>query len=337
MDQPKHHQKGPWIADLEEGQDFIGYYLMRNLSLESFRDISRGQYLRLQLMDRSGAIEARVWEQADQIADQLEGNTIVKVDGKVESYKDQLQVRVQRIRPAQIGEYDLADLQPATQRSRSMMMNAIDEAIKKIQNPYLASLVYFFFDQENFRQAFQEAPAGVRIHHAYLGGLLEHTYEILHLAPALLELYPAIEHDLFLAGILLHDIGKLEEYQWDLEFGFTDQGRLLGHVILGSQRIAQVIASLPDFPADLAFRLQHMILAHHGRYEFGSPRRPKTLEAVALHHLEYLDAQVNRFDSLIKEAKKQGRNWTTYDHLLGRSLYVHHENMISIEESGYAD
>lgn len=337
MDQPKHPDKGPWIAELEEGQNFIGFYLIRNASLETFRDIGRGRYLRLSLVDRSGMIEARIWEDAQEAATILNGRSIAKVDGRAERFRERLQVRIQRIRLARPEEYDQADMQPSTERDIPAMMAAIDEACMSIVNPHLAQLVAYFFTQESFQRAFQQAPAGVRVHHAYLGGLLEHTYEILQLAPPLLELYPQIDRDLLISGILLHDIGKVEEYQWEADFGFTDQGRLLGHVIIGAQRISQAIASLTNFPQPLAYQLQHMILAHHGRYEYGSPRRPKTIEAIALHHLEYLDAQVNRFKTLTEEARKRGRNWTSYDSMLGRSLYVAHDGDISIEELGFAD
>jgi 3'-5' exoribonuclease len=337
MIQAQHPQKGPWISELKDGQEFIGFYRIHNISLETFRDITRGRYLRLSLSDRSGAMEARIWEDAEKVAATLDGHIIAKVDGKAERFRDRLQIRIQRIRPADPGEYDLADMRPSTARDVALMMTRVEDALAGIKNPHLSRLAHHFFDQEGFRKAFQEAPAGVRIHHAYLGGLLEHTYEILELAPSLLALYPEIDRDLLMTGILLHDIGKLEEYQWDLDIGFTDQGRLLGHVILGTQRLSRAMTLQSDFPQDLAFELQHMILAHHGRYEYGSPRRPKTMEAIALHHLEYLDAQVNRFKSLIEEARKQGRNWTSYDNMLDRSLYVGHEVEISIEELGFAD
>jgi 3'-5' exoribonuclease len=138
-------------------------------------------------------------------------------------------------------------------------------------------------------------------------------------------LYPEIHRDLLITGILLHDIGKLEEYSWDLDITFTDKGRLAGHITLAVEKVAEAISTIPDFPEDLALHIRHLILAHHGRYEYGSPRRPKTLEAIALHHLENLDAQVNRFNYLITEARNSGRAWTKYDRELGRSLYAHKE------------
>jgi 3'-5' exoribonuclease len=135
----------------------------------------------------------------------------------------------------------------------------------------------------------------------------------------------------------LHDIGKLEEFNWDVDIEYTDRGRLVGHVVISSERVAKAIERIPDFPDDLSMQLQHLILSHHGRYEFGSPRRPKSLEAIALHHLENLDAQVNRFATLIDHARKMGRDWTTYDTMLGRSLYAASEEDLSIEESGWTD
>ena len=140
-----------------------------------------------------------------------------------------------------------------------------------------------------------------------------------------------------MAGILLHDIGKLDEFNWEMDIEYTDRGRLVGHVVLSSELVAKAIMRIEEFPEEQAMQLQHLILAHHGRYEFGSPRRPKSLEAIALHHLENLDAQVNRFATLIEQARKVGRDWTNYDTMLGRSLYAGDEDNLSIEESGWTE
>jgi 3'-5' exoribonuclease len=337
MPDTQQPEKGPWIADLEAGQRFIGYYLARNARLEPFRDPTRGKYLRLHLADQSGVIEGRAWENAEDLASLIEGHPVLKVEGEVERFRDQLQIRILRLRPADEGEYVLRDLRPATKRDVDQMMHAIDDVIASIDDPHIQSLVYHFFEDVDFRTAFQTAPAATRVHHACIGGLLEHTFEVLQLAQCLLELYPQINRDLLIAGILLHDIGKLEEFTWEFDIEYTDRGRLLGHVILGSEWVAQAITSQPDFPQSLEIQLQHLILSHHGRYEFGSPRRPKTLEAIALHHLENLDAQVNRFASLIDQARKLGRDWTTYDSMLGRSLYTNQDDGLPIEEQGFID
>jgi 3'-5' exoribonuclease len=337
MSKPQHPEKGPWIADLEEGQRFMGFYLIRNPSLEAFKDPTRGKYIRLLLADRSGTMEARVWENAEQVVSEMEGQPIQKVEAEVESFRDQLQARILRIRPAKEDEYELSDLRPTTQRNIEEMDALVEEAINGLTDTYLKAIVKYFYDQEEFRAAFQEAPAATRVHHAFIGGLLEHTYEVLLLAQKLMELYPQINRDLLVAGILLHDIGKLSEFKWEIDIEYTTQGKLLGHVVIGSEMVGRAIQTIPNFPEDLALQLQHMILAHHGRYEFGSPRRPKTLEAIALHQLENLDAQVNRFATLIQEAKKLDRDWTTYDHMLGRSLYAGHDEGMSIEELGWTD
>jgi 3'-5' exoribonuclease len=325
MSESLHPEKGPWIADLEAGQRFVGYYLVRNPRLESFKDQTRGRYLKLLLADGSGTIDGRCWD------------VVLKIEGEVERFRDQLQVRILRLRPAKADEYALGDLRPTTKRNIDEMNLAIDKVIASMEDPHIQSLVRYFFDDKDFREAFQTAPAATRVHHACIGGLLEHTYEVLELAGRLIDLYPQIDRDLLLAGILLHDIGKLEEFTWELDIEYTDNGRLLGHVVLSAQKVAQAILTMPEFPENLAIQIQHLILSHHGRYEFGSPRRPKTLEAIALHHLENLDAQVNRFASLIEQARKAGRDWTTYDNMLGRSLYAGQEEGLSIEEQGLVD
>jgi 3'-5' exoribonuclease len=337
MPDPLHSDKGPWIVDLEEGQRFFGFFLARNPQLETFRDASRGHYLRLQLADRTGIMEARIWENADKLIPVLESSRVVKVDGAIEKYRDQLQIRVIQLRAAKDGEFDLSDLRPTTLRDMDEMNAIVDATVAAIQDPYLQRLVQYFYADPEFRREFQEAPAGIRIHHAFIGGLLEHTFEIIQLAHTLLDLYPQINRDMLMAGILLHDIGKLVEFDWDEDIEYTDRGRLIGHVVISSEQVSKAIDTMEGFPEEMANQLQHLILAHHGRYEFGSPRRPKSLEAIALHHLENLDAQVNRFANLISQARKAGRDWTTYDSMLGRSLYAGSEDDISIEEAGWAD
>jgi 3'-5' exoribonuclease len=337
MSEPQNPEKGPWLSEIEEGQTFVGFYLLRNPSLVPFKDPSRGQYLRLLLADRSGVIEARVWENAEETFSSLEGHHIIKVEAQAERFRDQLQARIIRLRPAEEGEVDLSDLRPVTQRNIDEMNAVLDQAIASIENHYLKTVVEHFYQDDDFRATIQEAPAATRVHHAFIGGLLEHTYEVLLLAESLIQLYPQINRDMLIAGILLHDIGKCSEFTWEMDIEYTDRGKLIGHVVIGSEMVASAIEKIPDFPDPLALQLQHLILAHHGRYEFGSPRRPKTLEAIALHHLENLDAQVNRFASLIEEARKLGRDWTTYDTMLGRSLYASHDEGLSIEEYGWTD
>ena len=160
---------------------------------------------------------------------------------------------------------------------------------------------------------------------------LEHTLEVLTLAHTLIEIYPQIDADLLLAGVLLHDIGKVREYTWDMDIDYSDEGRLLGHIVMTDEMVTTALQSLSEFPPELALRLRHMLLAHHGRYEWGSPRRPLTLEAIALHHIENLGAQINRFQMLLQD-RPLGENWTSYDRMLGRQLYLGQDDDLNVEE-----
>lgn len=334
MPNPVHPQKGPWVTDLEQGMEFIGFYVAREVRLIKFRDPSRGHYLSLHLVDRTGEIEARAWENAERVAEELEKTSVVKVHGAVEIYSDRLQVRILRLRPAKEVDFAHADLVPTTARDVEVMETTVMEAVSSIIDPHLAVLVHLFFDDPVFRNEFFSVPAARLIHHAYRSGLLEHTYEVLTLCGPLLDMYPEINRDLLITGILLHDIGKIKELEFDITASYTDLGKLIGHVVLSEELIVGKLAEIPQFPEDLALQLCHMVLAHHGRHEWGSPRRPKTLEAIALHLLENLDAQVNRFNRLVREAKRAGRTWTDFDTSLGRSLYAGDEEEISLEESG---
>lgn len=331
----QHPEKGDWLAELGPGDHFVGFYLAQQPRLETFRDPSRGSYLRLVLCDRSGSLEARVWDEAQEAAAEAEKG-VVKVEGEVEEYRERLQGRVLRLRAAQESEYVLADLIRSTGRDVDEMLSEIDRRIEQFDDPDLQGLVQHFYADEAFRSAFQEAPAAQQIHHAYRGGLLEHVYEVLLLSDTLVDLYPSLNRDLLTTGILLHDIGKLREISTGPDPAYTDQGQLLGHIAIGAAAVAKAIDDQPDFPQQLAWQVQHLILSHHGRHEWGSPRRPKTLEAIALHHLEHLDGQVNRFDDMLRAARQRGAAWTGYDYRLGRSLYAG-ENDLTIEEQRYLD
>jgi 3'-5' exoribonuclease len=314
--------KGPWVADLAAGAEFVGFFVARNPRLVDFRDPGRGKYLRMQLYDRTGVIDARLWDSAEELHDQVKGGGPVKVAGAVETFREELQVNVHRLRRALPGELDVADFVRVTGRDPAAMWETVMQAVKGIQDPHLAAVVRRFYHDLEWASQFIEAPAARRIHHAYRSGFLEHVHELLVLARPLLELYPEIDRDLFHTGILLHDIGKLEELDWGWDTGLTLEGHLVGHIVLGARRVARAIDAIDGFPKARAAELLHLVVSHHGRLEWGSPRRPKSIEAVALHHLDNLDAQVNRFRLLTDNARTNGDRWTSYDRTLGRSLYA---------------
>jgi len=324
--------KGPFVSDLQEGMGFIGYYVARNPRLDPFRDPSRGRYLRMQLVDRTGFIEARMWEECEDLFNDINGGSPVKVDGVVESFREELQVNIRRMRAAREEEIEIEDMMRTTERDVDDMWEKILEAINNIQDPHLSSLVGHFYADSEWIARFMEAPSARRVHHAYFGGFLEHTYELLMLACPLMTLYPEIDRDLLIVGILLHDIGKMEELTWGLDTDYTNEGRLMGHIVLGERAISQAIERIEGFPKERASEVLHLVISHHGRYEWGSPRLPKSIEAVALHYLDNLDAQVNRFKLLTEDARANGEIWTSYDRMLRRSLYAGNSQESAVRE-----
>jgi len=328
--------KEQFVSDLKEGDRVLSFFLVKHKQLEYFRDRTRGQFLTLSLGDKTGQILARVWDKAPERAETFAEGDVVKVLGEVEEYLGRRQVIVAKLRPAKEDEYELEDFLPHTERDIGEMLATVRETIASVENPHLRALLDKFFADEEFVAAFCRAPAARRIHHAYLGGLLEHTVEVIALCQTVITLYPQINRDLLMTGALLHDVGKTREFTYQRDVDYSDEGRLLGHVVLSEQMISERLAETPDFPPDLTLRLRHLVVSHHGRYEWGSPRRPKTLEACALHYVENLDAQVNRFAQIIAARWDKTRPWTEYDTLLKRYLYAGQEDdeELAIEEAG---
>ena len=314
--------KGPLVSELRAGERIVGYYFVRQKQLEPFRDRERGEYLSLVLSDRSGQIPARVWENAPALAQTFEAGVIVKVAADVEEYNGRLQLIIHRLRAAELGEAELTDFLPSTNRDVGAMLAYVQERAQAISDPAIATLVKSFYGDEDFVGRLQRGPASRRMHHAYLAGALEHVYEMLHLAEPLLELYPAINADVLRAGILLRAVGLLRGYGWTADIDYTDAGRLIGDVALGDEEITRAMAAVPELPPELCLRLRHMLISHRGRSEWGSPRVPQTLEALAMHHLESVSVQMNRFQQLIENRRDPNQPWTSFDRLLGRTLFA---------------
>ncbi len=323
--------KGPFLNDIETGQRFIGYFVLRRKQLETFRDPSRGFYLSLILSDRSGQRLARVWEDAENTYNELEEGQVLKVDGETEEYLDRIQIRVHRVRPAKENEFEMRDMLHAREKDPAQMLQELDTWLKKINDQYLSQLLDYFFKDESILTQFSTVPAAKKVHHAYMGGLLEHVLEMLSIAEAVTNIYPQLNPDLFFTSILLHDIGKLRQFEMEFDIDYTDEGRLVGHIPITDEMVMKAIATMPNFPPQLALELRHIILSHHGRYEWGSPRRPKTPEAVALHYIDNLSAQVNRFEKLIGSTQA-GKDWTDFDSILRRQLYIGTSDESNIEE-----
>jgi 3'-5' exoribonuclease len=314
--------KGPFVTELRPGERIVGYFIVRQKQLEPFRDRSKGEFLSLILADRTGEIIARVWDDAPAVAETFAEGEIIKVAADVGEYQGRTQLIVQKLRRAEAEEYDLGDFQAATQRDVAAMLAGVQSAARSLGNPHLGALVSRFYDDSDFVARLSRAPAARRVHHAYVGGLLEQLSDMLALADGVLALYPDLNADLLRAGILLHGVGKTAEFTVAGDIDQTDAGRLLGHIVLGDEQVAAAIAEIEGFPDELGLRVRHMLVSQHGKLEWGSPRQPQTLEALILYHLEDLTAQVNRFRGLLERPRAAGQSWTEYNRLLGRQLYI---------------
>ncbi|HIE51010.1 MAG TPA: CRISPR-associated endonuclease Cas3'' [Armatimonadetes bacterium] len=311
-----------FVEDLTLGQTVTTVFVVRNLQLRDFRDRA-GKYLDLFLADRTGEISGRVWEEAEAIAETLQRNQPVLVRGQVTEYQNRLQLNIEKIRPAREEEYNRFDFLPRTEKDVKALYNGLRATIDTLENPHLRQLLHAFFDDREFRLEFLRAPAAVTIHHPYLGGLVEHVANVLELAETLCRLYPELNRDLLLTGVLLHDIGKIREIATEFTITYTDEGRALNHLPIGFAWVREKINTLPDFPEDLRMLVGNIILGHHGRGEYGSPVLPMTVEAEALHYLENLDAQTSRWLRFIAEEKPKGERWgRLYDLNLKQRRYV---------------
>jgi 3'-5' exoribonuclease len=276
-------------------------------------------YLVLRLMDRSGEIEGRVWERAEELGAGFDKNDFVRVRGQATLYQGKIQIRVHDIAPVDEGEVATEDFLPRSKSDPEAMAEELMAILRGMKDPHLRALAEALFADAGFMDLFKRAPAGKTIHHPYLGGLLEHTLSLLKLILKVVENYQGINVDLLLMGGFLHDIGKVWEFSFDRSVEYTDRGQLLGHLVMEVEFVHEKIKTIPGFPEELGMLVEHMMVSHHGALEFGSPKLPQTLEAVILHYLDDLDGKINSIQSLME--KEQGSNWTTFHRAYNRSFY----------------
>ncbi len=283
-------------------------------------------YLQVDLTDRTGSITARLWNANENHYRSFENGDYVRVEGTTQVYQGALQLiasRIQRVDPAEV---DPADFTPVTPCQVDRLMNRLAELLREIRHPALRNLAECFLLDEAFLRDLAKAPAGMKFHHAYEGGLVDHVVNLMELARLIAPRYPELDPELLLMGAFLHDIGKVRELTYEREYGYSDAGQLLGHLVIGTQmledkiRQAEQLAGEP-FPAELALRLKHMIVSHHGQLDFGSPKPPMTLEALALHCLDHLDAWMAAFQQCMKEDPNVGSSWTAFQSQLNRKLF----------------
>jgi 3'-5' exoribonuclease len=314
-------EKIVFVEELKEGDRFDDLFLIKNVKQGETR--AGKPYLVLTVMDKSGEVSGPIWDNVLQLQKICLAGEVVQLTGSVQSYRDALQLRIDGVKQISKTKIDLAHFYPASPRNIREMADELQDLVQSVSNPFLKKLLKHFFKKSNFWPDFQESPAAKGIHHAYIGGLLEHSLSVAKIAVFLANHYEGVDRSLLLAGALLHDIGKLEELK--MKNGlveYTVQGRLKGHLVIGSEMVAQVAGNILDFPEELLEQLQHLILSHHGRQEFGSPTVPMTVEAFLISFLDDLDAKMNITEQLRRKMDNEEKSWTDYQRSLERYLYL---------------
>jgi 3'-5' exoribonuclease len=266
-----------------------------------------GQYLALIVSDRTGSLEARMWDDvADPIAFCSEG-CYVKVQGDISKYNGKFQITLKKLRLAADSEIDPRDFQPATKYDVEAMWTELRGYVSAFRNEDLKRLVFAFLDDAQIGPAFKSAPAAKRLHHAWLGGLLEHVVTLVRVCLAAVPFYPEVDADLLVTGAILHDVGKVRELEWKSSFSYTLEGQMIGHISIAQGMLREKVLALAPFPEKLAMLVEHMILSHHGKYEFGSPKLPMTAEALLLSALDDLEAKMQALRNEFAAAEAAGK------------------------------
>lgn len=282
-------------------------------------------YMTLKLMDSTGEVDAKVWDQIDELSSQFCADDFIRIDAKASVYMGKMQLVVQQLEKVAEEAVDIGDFLPVSSRSAEEMRHDLDQLLDSLKNPYIGDLLRAFFDDPEFYRLYSRAPAAKSMHHTYIGGLLEHSLAVAALALDVAKRYPQVDRDLLISGAMLHDVGKVMELSFDRSFGYTDEGKLLGHIVIGVQMIEDRVRAIPGFPTELSMMIKHLLLSHHGQYDFGSPKRPKFLEAVILNFIDDLDSKINAVQ-LHVEKEQQTQGWTSYHRLFDRYFYMAHKN-----------
>ncbi len=306
-----------YINELREGQSVIEHYLCK--SRQSLKSRAGKTYLSLKLQDKTGMVDAKVWEMTNDIK-AFEENEFIKIDATVVTYQNDIQLNVKRIRRSLEGEYDPADYIPCTEKNIEEMYQKLMSYIKTIQNPYIKKLLEeIFYHNDTVSKHLKTHSAAKSIHHSYMGGLLEHTLSVTEICDFVAPRYQFVNRDILIASAMLHDIGKIIELSEFPENDYTDEGQLLGHLMIGAELIKETASHIEGFPKQIENLLKHCMISHHGEYEYGSPKLPKTIEAFILHSADNLDAKTKVIEEMIQNNTNQG-SWVGYQKMLQRNI-----------------
>ena len=313
-----------FIAQLTEHENIDQVFLVADKQLRANRQ--GNLYLQLRLSDKTGALNAMLWNANETLYGSFDNGDYLRVKGTTQVHNGSLQMIANRIERADPSTVDETDFVTLNNDSIDQMADRLAAMLRGVRNHHLRSLAEVFLIDETFMAKFCTAPAGVKNHHAYRGGLLEHVVSLMEVSAVVAPRYAGLDPDLLLLGAFLHDAGKTDELTYERELGYSDEGQLIGHLVMGVGLLDHKVAeaeklSGEPFPRELHLRLQHMIVSHHGEYEFGSPKVPMTLEAVALHFLDNLDAKMHNLSQLMREDANSDSAWTPYQASLGRKLF----------------
>ncbi len=311
--------KRQFIGSFKAGESIDDIFVLAEKTLARKRD--GDNFLTVTLSDKSGQIKGVVWDKVDEIAANNTSGGFVRIRGSVSEYRKNLQLVVKDMIPCAMESVEPSDFLPATNLNVDDLFERLLKICASITNNDIKSLLEAFFDDKAFVKDFKRCPAGKKMHHAYLGGLLVHTLSMVMLADKISQHYDGVNRDLLIAGAFFHDIGKIREFKYHYTIDYSDEGRLLSHIVIGIEMIDEKLSDIPDFPKDLEMLLKHMIVSHHGCYEFGSPELPKTLEAVLLHYIDEIDSKVNGIRDFIA-SEDSGETWTSYHRILGRHFFT---------------
>ncbi len=309
--------KSAFITDLNSERNIATFFLVCEKEIRNTRDGKA--YLRLELGDRSGTIEARMWDQFDSVAKTIKRDDFVKVQARVEIYKNKPQLSLQQLRLAKPEEVDLADFLPHTKEDVAKLYAQLQEFAASISNPFLKKLVTGILSDPAIANRYKRAPAAKVMHHAYLGGLLEHVISLCGLAKQAAAHYSELDPDLLLTVAILHDVGKLDELCYERAISYTTEGQLLGHIMMEFETVSKAMDAIEGFPANLKTVVQHLLISHHGQYEIGSPKLPMIREALVFHYLDDLDSKLAAARAAL--ALDSGEpEWSAYSGALGRKF-----------------
>jgi 3'-5' exoribonuclease len=309
--------KTSFVSDLGTEQTITSFFLVNEKEVRNSR--AGKTFLRLDLGDRSGTIEAVMWDQFETAAKDISRGDVVKVNARVESYRNKLQLTLQQLRLAKPEEVDLADFLPHTKEDVGKLWAQLLEYANSIENPWLKKLVNGIITDPATAARYKRAPAAKVMHHAYLGGLLEHVIGLCGLAKQVAAHYPELNADLLLTVAILHDVGKLDELCYDRAIGYTTEGQLLGHIVMELETVSKSMDAIEGFPPNLKAVVQHLLISHHGQYEFGSPKLPMIREAMVFHYLDDMDSKMAAVRAaLVTESGDD--EWSAYSAALGRKF-----------------